>query len=66
MKSITAKSGLIITLLLVSVLMAYGFWSQRSAADKDACSASGEAKSEKVESKLNLNGMTRHLLDFYK
>lgn len=64
MKTLTAKSGLVITFLLVVIMVAYGITSQRNSAGKDACSTS-EEKSTGMQTKLNIKGM-RHLLDFYK
>jgi len=66
MKTLASKSGLIITMLLVSALLAFGYVSQKKQATTEECSVIEKQSSNSVQSKLNLKGMTRHLLDFYK
>lgn len=66
MKTLASKSGLIITMLLVSALLAFGYVSQKNQGNTDDCSVIEKQSSNSVQSKLNLKGMTRHLLDFYK
>jgi hypothetical protein len=66
MKTLASKSGLIITMLLVSALLAFGYASQKKQTTNEECSVIEKQSSNSVQSKLNLKGMTRHLLDFYK
>lgn len=66
MKTLASKSGLIITMLLVSALLAFGYVSQKKQVTTEDCSVIEKQSSNSVQSKLNLKGMTRHLLDFYK
>jgi len=66
MKTLASKSGLIITMLLVTALLAFGFISQKNQASTEDCSVVEKQSSNSVQSKLNIKGMTRHLLDFYK
>lgn len=66
MKKITAKTGMLLTLLLVSAMLVFGFVSNNKSSQADDCSATEKSSSGEVQSKLNLKGMTRHLLDFYK
>ncbi len=66
MKTINTKIGLILTALLVVAVLSYGFWSNSNSGKNAECSSSDKQSSSNVQSKLNLKGMTRHLLDFYK
>jgi nitric oxide reductase large subunit len=66
MKTLASKSGLIITMLLVVAMLAFGYVSQKNQATSEDCSVTEKPSSNAVQSKLNLKGMTRHLLDFYK
>jgi hypothetical protein len=66
MKTLTSKSGFIITILLVVALLAFGYRDQQKKAQSDDCTVTEKQSSDQVQSKLNLKGMTRHLLDFYK
>ena len=66
MKTLASKSGLIITLLLVIILAVVGYWGQRGNMSIETRSVVEKQSSNSVQSKLNLKGMTRHLLDFYK
>jgi hypothetical protein len=66
MKSLTAKTGLLLTLLLVVTLLTYAFvGTQRSTSEED-CTISEQSFSGAKQANLNLKGVTRHLLDFYK
>jgi hypothetical protein len=65
MKTLFSKSGLLITMLLVAILIVVGYAGQRGKIAKVQTAVEKQA-SNSVQSKLNLKGMTRHLLDFYK
>ncbi|HSC54650.1 MAG TPA: hypothetical protein VLC98_13555 [Phnomibacter sp.] len=66
MRTLTSKSGIIITILLVVALIAFGYTSQKSQECSDDCSVTEKQSSNMVQGKLNLKSMKRHLLDFYK
>ncbi len=66
MKKLTAKSGILLTSLLVVGLVAYSFTSRHTTTTNGDCTESSQKTSNKVQSKLNLKGIGRHLLDFYK
>jgi hypothetical protein len=66
MKKLMAKSGIVLTGLLVLGLLAYSFANRHSATANGDCAESRQKTSKQVQSKLNLKGIGRHLLDFYK
>ncbi|MCU0335854.1 MAG: hypothetical protein MUF62_12575 [Chitinophagaceae bacterium] len=66
MKKLTAKSGIVLTSLLVVSLVAISFVGRHSSTQNGDCVESSQKTSNKVQSKLNLKGIGRHLLDFYK
>lgn len=66
MKTVTAKSGMLLTIMLVVALIAYGMLSNRSGAQPEDCSTNDQQTSGQVQGKMNLKSMKRHLLDFYK
>lgn len=66
MKKLTAKSGIVLTSLLVVALVTIGFVGRHSSSTSADCVESSQKTSNKVQSKLNLKGIGRHLLDFYK
>lgn len=66
MKAIMSKSGFILTALLIVSLLAFGYMNQQKTTSNDDSTIAEKQSSNSVQSKLNLKGMTRHLLDFYK
>ena len=66
MKTVTAKSGILLTIMLVVALITYGMLSNLSGAQSEDCSTNDQQTSGQVHSKVNLKSMKRHLLDFYK
>ncbi|MCA0381002.1 MULTISPECIES: hypothetical protein [Phnomibacter] len=66
MKTVTAKSGILLTIMLVVALITYGMLSNRSGAQSEDCSTNDQQTSGQVQGKVNLKSMKRHLLDFYK
>ena len=66
MKTITAKTGLIVTFLLVCVLVAYGITHKGGSRSffKGIDTSTEETRCN--DARINVKGLTRHLLDFYR
>jgi hypothetical protein len=66
MKLVTAKTGLLVTILLVLTLMTFGFVTSQQDGSSEDCTISEKQSASGRSAQVNLKGVTRHLLDFYK
>ena len=66
MKKLTAKTGILLTSLLVAATLVFASMSATRTQDQDACTVEEKSNASEASTRLNLKGMTRHLLDFYK
>jgi hypothetical protein len=66
MKRLTAKTGILLTSLLVAATLVFASVSATRTQYQDDCTVEEKSNASETSARLNLKGMTRHLLDFYK
>ncbi|HMP92317.1 MAG TPA: hypothetical protein PKD90_05555 [Phnomibacter sp.] len=68
MKRLSAKAGLLLTLVIVFAVATYGYMASKKSQQEltDECTEATQTSSSQGKTSICLKGVAHHLLDFYK